>query len=157
MYRKLQEWNRPRPRKVDVIPVLELGSRKDAILKKQAHCPVPSQYDPRPCSMQSCDSSLIEKLRIDLVKYNPSCALLHLLSPHDHNYTDNKPKPNSLSVVNNSINTTKSCQTVHVVDECSTSNSFHDEKVKLSVTIEERSKIEEETRSQLNSSQWFAV
>lgn len=91
---KLQEWNVPRPRKVDVVPVIELSSRKEKILKKKTRChPVPSQYDPRPSSIQQIpDTSVTEKLRVDLLKTNSSCALLQLLVPpvsvalHDHNY-----------------------------------------------------------------------
>ena len=57
---KLQEWNRPRSRKLEAIPVLELGSRKQEILKKTARRPVPSQYDPQPISMQSPNPALVE-------------------------------------------------------------------------------------------------
>ena len=64
---KLQEWNVPRHRKVAIIPVLELGSCKEEILKKEmlTRCPVLLQYDPCP-SMQSPDTALLEiELGID--------------------------------------------------------------------------------------------
>lgn len=77
---RLQEWNRPRPRRVEAIPVLELSSRKQEILKKQSHCPVPSQYDPHPLSMRAPDPCLMERLRVDLLTAN-NCFYAPTTSP----------------------------------------------------------------------------
>ena len=56
---KLQEWNRPRNKKVEILPVV---ARKQEILKKSSYhqCPVPSQYDPRPPSMRQVDENFTE-------------------------------------------------------------------------------------------------
>ena len=90
---QLQEWNQPRPKRVVVIPVVELSSRKNKLLKKEGDAfPVLSCYDPRPVSMRSADPQLIETLRVHLLTVNPPCALLQLLVPpvhvalHDHQY-----------------------------------------------------------------------
>ena len=158
---KLQEWNVPRPRKVDVIPVIELSSRKEQILKKKSRShPVPSQYDPRPASMQTYDSSLTEKLRVDLLDANPSCALLQLLVPpvsvalHDHNYLCT----NGLSTSNHTIS---SVSDQECDSEFPSIVETHQDPVSIkksmNVTLEQRSRIEKETRSQSKSFQWFAV
>ena len=89
----LQEWNRPTPRRVEAIPVLELGSCRQEILKKQSRRPVPSQYDPRPLSVCSPDPGLMERLRVDLLTVNKSVFTQLLLPPlevalHDHNYAN---------------------------------------------------------------------
>lgn len=124
---KLQEWNVPRPRKVDVVPVIELSSRKEKILKKKTRChPVPSHYDPRPSSIQQIpDTSLTEKLRVDLLKTNSSCALLQLLVPpisvalHDHNYICTNA---STSTVSNSCGTDHEVSIEHTRYDISRSN-----------------------------------
>ena len=48
-FHKLQEWNRPRPGKANVVPVIELGCHVQQIMKKQSTHPVPSQYNPSIC------------------------------------------------------------------------------------------------------------
>ena len=85
----LQEWNRP---KLEAIPILELGSQKQVILKKTARRLFPSQCDPQPSSMQSSIPALVEKLRVDILSMKNSSVLTQLLAPsikvalHDHNY-----------------------------------------------------------------------
>ena len=59
---KLQEWNKPRPKKVEILPVVELTARRQEILKKPSlNCPVPSNYDPRPSNLQQSSENLTEK------------------------------------------------------------------------------------------------
>ena len=84
---KLQQWNRPRPKKLETIPVTELGARRQVILKKvKTQRPIPTLCDPRPFSMRET------VLRLDLLTYNHQCAMLQLLVPpiskveHDHTY-----------------------------------------------------------------------
>ena len=93
---RLQEWNKPRPRKVEPIPVLELTARRKEILNSKRRLrPVPSQYDPRPLSLRSPDPLRLEKLRTDLLQLNRPCVLTQLLRApvevalHDHNYVVN--------------------------------------------------------------------
>ena len=78
---------------MEAIPVLELGCRRQEILKKQSRRPVPSQYDPRPLSVCSPDPGLMERLRVDLQTVNKSVFTQLLLPPlevalHDHNYAN---------------------------------------------------------------------
>ena len=69
---KLQEWNRPRPKKLDIIPVANLSSRRHEILKKEkkGNSPSPSCYDPRPPEHRSVSLEAVEKLRCDLLSLN---------------------------------------------------------------------------------------
>lgn len=69
---QLQKWNQPRPKK------LELGSRKNEILKKEKEnpLPVPSKYDPHPSSMRAYDPDLIETMRVNLLDISSPGVLL---------------------------------------------------------------------------------
>ena len=90
---KLQNWNKPRGRKVDPIPVDQLVSRQKELLKGE-----PSTksslviFDPRPQSLQIEDPVAVENLRSNLIGSNQPCALLAILVPstekvlHDHCY-----------------------------------------------------------------------
>ena len=100
---RLQEWNKPRPRKVNPIPVLELTSRRKELLRAKGNPrPVPTQYDPRPASLRCPDPVQLENLRTDLLQINrPFCLNQLLRAPihialHDHNYAASgvhKPLP----------------------------------------------------------------
>ena len=44
---KLQQWNRPRPKKLEAMPITELGARRQVILKKaRRQRPISTLYDP---------------------------------------------------------------------------------------------------------------
>lgn len=161
---RLQEWNKPRPRKVEPIPVLELTARRKEILNSKRRLrPVPSQYDPRPLSLRSPDPLRLEKLRTDLLQLNRPCVLTQLLRApvevalHDHNYVVNisvcdprvvgavgKPKDQQVRL----------CPCAHnQVDKTLLKRA----KGKLNVTCKERIEIEKNTQAQIQSSEWFAV
>ena len=48
---KLQEWNRPRPRKAEPISVIELTSRRNEIKKKEISFSF-KEYDPQPPALK---------------------------------------------------------------------------------------------------------
>ena len=91
---KLQEWNRPRPKKLDIIPVADLSSRRHEILKteRKENSLSPSCYDPRPPEHHRVSLEAVEKLRCDLLSLNQPCAFLDILVPsvdkiqHNHCY-----------------------------------------------------------------------
>ena len=151
---QLQKWNQPRPRKVEVIPV---SSRKNKLLKKQEDSfPVPSCYDPRPISMRSSDPQLIETLRVNLLAVDSHCALLQLLVPpvkvalHDHQYGSHR---NESTVLTSNETDMNELQKILAINN----NHPTDQKSKLNVTLQERKRIEENTRCQSNSSLWHVV
>lgn len=80
---KLQEWNRPRPKRLDIIPVADLSSQRLQILRKnpKTKLPSPSTYDPRPLEHRSVRLDALEKLRCDLLSLNQPCAFLDILVP----------------------------------------------------------------------------
>ena len=55
---QLQQWNRPRPKKLEVILVAEFSSRRSEILKKVSRSTSVNKFDPRPtahCKL-GCDA-----------------------------------------------------------------------------------------------------
>ena len=88
---KLQSWNKPRGRKVNVIPVEQLCARRSELNNKTHKSVV---YDPRPERFREVLPSSVEQLRCDLLNDSctKSCALLTILVPsvhsiqHDHTY-----------------------------------------------------------------------
>lgn len=78
---KLQTWNRPRPRKLDLVPVADLSSRKDEILRKEKRMNSLSAFDPRQSHHRNVDPHLIEKFHCDLLGLNRPCAFLGILVP----------------------------------------------------------------------------
>ena len=107
---KLQSWNKPRGRKVDIIPVEQLCARRSELSNK-THKSV--AYDPRPERFWEVLPSSVEQLRYDLLKTHAlikSCALLTILVPsvqsiqHDHTYAipdgdtqEMSPRPKELN------------------------------------------------------------
>ena len=86
---KLQQWNRPRPKKLEVIPVTSLSSRRRKIMNKKKSLQI-CTFDPRPLEHRQIRSRGIEKLRCDLLQLNQSFAFSDVLVPlldnitHDH-------------------------------------------------------------------------
>lgn len=79
---KLQEWNKPRRKKLETMPV---AARKQVILNKVSDLrPVPSLYDPRPVTLREFNPDNLEGLRVDLLMCNPWCSMLQLLVPPPH-------------------------------------------------------------------------
>ena len=159
---QLQRWNQPRPKKLEVIPVVELGSRKDKILKKENQLPVPSRYDPRPSSMRHPNTALIESMRVSLLAINSPCVLLQLLVPpvevalHDHTYVSSDVLEKLLETTCAKTSNEKELYELTKMIALEIPNPLV-EKMKLNVSQEERKSIEEQTRCQSKSSLWHVV
>ena len=145
---KLKQWNRPRPKKLETMPITELGARRQVILKKaRSQRPIPTLYDPRPFSIRETN---LEQLRLDLLTYNHQCAMLQLLVPpiskveHDHTYAHSscheQLSGSQKSLVVNTDTELKLTSAIkkHIITE-------------LTVTTIERQDIEQRTRQQSNS------
>ncbi len=153
----IQEWNKPRGKRVEVIPIQDFEGRKREILGHSKEIPVPKDYDPRPISLHSPDNLQLEKLRTDLLAVNHQACLLHLLCPpiyvieHDHSYakagiaTDTLSHPVRIGAVSHCYSDR---EFLHLCEEA---------KAALSVSQEERMVIESETRNQSGTSKWHAV
>ena len=87
---KLQQWNHPRGRRVDPVPVDQIGARRRELLPSKRAAP--HVYDPRPMDLRAPDPVLLEDLRCDLINLGQPCGFLNLLLPsvekieHDHCY-----------------------------------------------------------------------
>ena len=92
---QLQQWNQPRGRHVNIIPAMELGSRRRELLptvKRTLGSGV--IFDPRPPHLRGIDTfSRIERLRCDLQDLQQPCGFLNIIIPstekvqHDHTYS----------------------------------------------------------------------
>ena len=80
---KLQAWNKPKPKKVNPIPVTDFTKRNIEITKKLKKRQCITEYDPRP-STQVDNQSLLENLRISLLQSNNASAFLQLLVAPEH-------------------------------------------------------------------------
>ena len=90
---KLQQWNRPRGRHVEPIPVEQLGSRRrDLMPTKEPALGSQMVFDPRPLSLKQADPVALETLRCDLLSLGQPSGLLSVIVPstekidHDHCY-----------------------------------------------------------------------
>lgn len=158
---QLQEWNKPRPKKLDPVPVANLLSHQLTIKqpsKLQRHPRTSTNYDPRPPHLRCTNRLEIDKLRADLLSLGQPCALLTILVPdvnlalHDHTYTKEPVDKETIQTQMHSHLTypcpyspeelIKKC--VHILNQ-------------LLVTSEERKEIERLTRHQSDSPFWFEV
>ena len=80
---KLQQWNRPRPKKLEVIPVTSLSSRRRKIMNKKKSLQI-CTFDPRPLEHRQIGSSGIEKLCCDLLQLNQSFAFSDVITRQYH-------------------------------------------------------------------------
>ena len=159
----LQEWNKPRPRKIDPIPVLELTSRRKELLRaKGSPRPIPTQYDPRPSSLRDPDPMRLGKLRTDLLQLNrPSCLSQLLRAPvkvalHDHNYAASSVH-GVVAAVTNDHSVVEKLRLRPCTENCVENSRLKQAKLSLNVTCEERMLIEQNTRTQIQSPEWFAM
>ena len=121
---------------------------------------VRSEFDPRPESLRTPNPTATEQLRCSLLALNKPCAFLHILVPgvkkvlHDHSYTRFLHPDKSAPPVNVSEepNTTPA-YTARVLD-IDTIVNFKDT---LQVSSSDRYRIEEDTRQQSSSKEWFLV
>ena len=76
---KLQAWNKPKPKKVEPIPVEDFCRRKTEITRKQNKRQSIAEYDPYPTSVQTNNAALLENLRVSLLQSNYTSSFLQLL------------------------------------------------------------------------------
>ena len=89
----LQQWNRPRGRHLDPIPVEMLGSRRrELIPSKKRDYGSMMVFDPRPSNERLSDPKALERLRCDLLGLAQPVGFLNIIIPsteaiiHDHCY-----------------------------------------------------------------------
>ena len=152
---KLQEWNKPRKKKVDPVPVLDI---KEYNYKLKGHSVfmgsrTPTQYDPRPPHFRFKDVKAIEQLRTDLLSLPHSYALTTLLVPctqkimHDHCYAASEMTAPCMDISYSEL----VCP--YTEEEMKTMCPLT--KSSMNVSMLERLRIEEATRSQNSSSVWL--
>lgn len=157
---RLQEWNKPRPRKIDPIPVLELTSRRKELLRAKGS--PPTQYDPHPSSLRDPDPMRLEKLRTDLLQLNcPSCLSQLLRAPvkvalHHHHYAASSVY-GVVAAVTNHHSVVEKLRLRPCAENCVENSRLKQAKLSLNVTCEERMLIEQNTRTQIQSPEWFAM
>ena len=122
---------------------------------------IASQFDPRPEVFRKHDPKASEKLRCSLSLMNKPCAFLHILAPdvekinHDHTYclkfSDTADIPSVSVLVTPSSNHDKYTARILSPEEITARKElFH-------VSTALRHKIEERTRKQSNTDEWYDV
>ena len=162
---KLQQWNQPRSRHVNIIPVDKLGFHhrelQPSTVRSQGSGVV---FDPRPPSLRNLHPMAIENLRCDLQQINKPCGLLNIIIPsltkieHDHgNYCTSQLEneeggaSTSAAVPSVSNQNTSLLTSSALVEKNMTQEDVLES---LSLTSGERIALEKQTRKQSNSSQW---
>lgn len=91
---RIQQWNKPQPRKLPSLPVVQLTSRREVILQKEREEELTVKtFDPRPLYQRHLHVGAIETSCCDLLSLNKPTAFLDILVPsldknrHDHSYT----------------------------------------------------------------------
>ena len=90
---KLQEWNKPRAKRVEPIPVEKLGTRRQQLLPERLRATGSRMvYDPCPVKFQITNPQALEELLCNLLKLENAPAFLNIVMPslskinHDHCY-----------------------------------------------------------------------
>ena len=60
---QLQQWNRPRPKKLDIVPVANLTPRRSELLFKESKSTTISMFDPRQPEHCKNSTEAVENLR----------------------------------------------------------------------------------------------
>lgn len=151
---RLQAWNQPRKKKVDPIPVDELGNRRRELLQMSATSTSSVMFDPRPMEYRTRDDDATENLRCDLLNMKQKCAFTTILIPsvakiqHDHRYSSTSSvKGTSYSVEPAPLN----CPLTEM-EQQALSVSIIDS---LCLSETERLELEMKTREQSSSLLWF--
>ena len=137
---KLQEWNRPRPRKAEAIPVIELTSQRNKIKKKEISFSF-KEYDPQSPALKVDQQQLVENMCITLLEQKSAFSQL-LIAPistalKDHTYSTTEEH---LLLPSQLITTSVSLEQIMIY-----SQSPELEKDSFSVTTVERVRIEKAT------------
>ena len=158
----LQQWNKPRQRHVDIVPVDELGPHRRQLTSSIRSYGSGFIFDPRPTSLRESNSSqALERLRCDLLDLHQPCGLLNILVPsllkieHNHCYHQSRQVDNVIVSCTNNSNKNNNLPSdeafpVHLEEETKTAEEILED---LHLTPAERLSLEEETRCQ--SSCWI--
>ena len=76
---KLQDWNHPRPRKAEAIPVIELNTRRNEIKKKEVSLSF-KEYNPQPLGLKVDQPQLVENMCVTLLEQKSAFSQL-LIAP----------------------------------------------------------------------------
>ena len=159
---RLQQWNKPRPKKVDPIPVAEFFKRKVDIVKKGNKGFCISEFDPRPSTKQADNPSLLENLRVTLLGLNSPSALSQLLvapehvALHDHTYYSKSTNPShNDETPSESVNNVSIITDIQQIIDAEDTVTFTKES--LNVTSQERDDIEIVTREQSRTYLWHLI
>ena len=159
---KLNEWNRPRSKKVNPILVSDLQAhqlvKKGEFITIKRAPRVPSNYDPRPISMRETSSTAVDNLRADLLSLPQPCAFVTILVPqverslHDHTYS--KPAADATEDFEQ--------QYIHIKESCPFSPDGIqvkcEEMVKqLNMSPNSKNQVEFYTRKQSDCALWYQV
>lgn len=152
----LQSWNRPRARKVEPIPVDQLGDHQRELLPSRVRAKGSQMiYDPRPLDLRQSDPQAIEALRCNLLSINRPCGFLNILVPsvesvmHDPYATPMGTMPTDVS--NDDVCTSGD---LPVLPEISKATA---EVVLSSLNVDEEGRhlLEENQRNQSSNPVWF--
>ena len=160
---KLQEWNRPRPKKLAIIPVADLAARRSDILLREGKGSSLSTFDPRQPHQRTFDTAAVETLRCDLLSLNQPCAFLDILVPpldkitHDHTYS----LPSGEEEMEMTSELAEPSELETDVLHCTTSDNLKavcaEIKSTLNVSLVERERIERDTKKQCSQKEWHIL
>ena len=152
---KLQQWNHPRGRRVEPVPVDKISARRHELLPSRTST-ASQLYDPRPAYLRVPDPKLLEILRCDLINQGQQpCGFLSLLIPsfdkiqHDHSYT---------SMEQGALPSRDPPSEDHILPDLQLEHTVpHAEEVldSLCLNTKERLDLEKTTRLQSHSNKWF--
>ena len=161
---RLQEWNKPRQKRLDPLPVTSLSSRRNEILQNNKNSSL-VLFDPRLSGNQKIGNEAIEKLRCDLLSLDQSPAFLDVLVPSvdkiDHDHKFYSKSQNNLLEDTNSFNH-KLAESILSTDlpsftlDCQLIVKCALTKLKSNVSLE-RKRIELVTRKQSAQPEWYLV
>ena len=155
---RLQQWNQPRAKRIDPIPVNQLGARRRELLpprKKSSGANV--IFDPRPLAYREPDPGALEELRCTLHTLKEPCALLSVLIPctkkvaHDHCYITTEH--NSVKHSSTKHPSFASAFDISLYLDVSTVTEQSVLKT-LCLTAKQREELEKETKGQVGNNKW---
>ena len=162
----MQEWIKPRGKKLDAKPVTDLKGHKISInavnLNRRESSRTPTNYDPRPSHLRATDTKALDILRADLLSINQPCAFNCILVPsveralHDHTYS----RKVGVDTMTSLVSETRQQPTITIAcpwDAEEMREGCRIVKEELQVSSEVRQKIEQATRLQSQCCLWFEV
>ena len=157
-----QQWNKPRPKKLEIMPVAELTSRKSDILQRNKKSNMNGSYDPRPPEYRTLGNNVIEELRCNLVSLNQPSAFLDILVPskekvkHDQTYSLHPEMSVDIEATKESEEVV-SCLPSYPLDNHDFKESCFRMKKSLNVPDQERKRIEMKTHDLSLQKLWYVV